>query len=302
MKNGEKIKRIIWAVNPFDEEMSSQEYMVKVLSQVAESIYAAVEPVSVAYFEPRSGAYTVEEFESYVAGLLEDFLEKNPIPYLKKSKVIGADTPTNNGAVQALSEYARSEKADLIAVCTQGRKGLPRLFLGSFAETLLLNSELPILTVGPKINVIRPIQNILFATDFKEGSKRTFNYVLSLAKSMKARLTVFHALQPIVVPYGSGWVPDENFFRELEESTNDVAKMWVTDAEAKGVSAQFKILSNVTSVSEEIISFAKDKSIDMVALSAQSGAFEASLLGSIARQVVRGAPCPVLVMRASQNT
>ena len=46
-----------------------------------------------------------------------------------------------------LVEYADSHGADLIVIGTHGRSGLMHLLMGSFAETVMRQSHLPLLVI-----------------------------------------------------------------------------------------------------------------------------------------------------------
>jgi nucleotide-binding universal stress UspA family protein len=46
-------------------------------------------------------------------------------------------------------DYARKQKCDLIVMSTQGRKGVPRFFLGSTAESVIKNAPCPVVAVKP---------------------------------------------------------------------------------------------------------------------------------------------------------
>jgi universal stress protein A len=51
---------------------------------------------------------------------------------------------------QMILQAAEDLDVDLIIMATHGRKGLPRLFLGSVAEQVLRASDRPVLTIRPK--------------------------------------------------------------------------------------------------------------------------------------------------------
>lgn len=51
---------------------------------------------------------------------------------------------------QELVEYADSNGADLIVIGTHGRSGLMHLLMGSFAETVMRQSHLPLLVIRSK--------------------------------------------------------------------------------------------------------------------------------------------------------
>jgi nucleotide-binding universal stress UspA family protein len=63
------------------------------------------------------------------------------------------------------------------------------------------HSDLPVLTVGPKVARRAPteitLKNIICATNFSSTSRRGLPYALSLAQEHQARLTLFHVVEQI---------------------------------------------------------------------------------------------------------
>jgi nucleotide-binding universal stress UspA family protein len=57
------------------------------------------------------------------------------------------EVTSEGDAVDEILAIAKREKADLIALGTHGRSGIPRLFLGSVAEGVLRRAEVPVLIV-----------------------------------------------------------------------------------------------------------------------------------------------------------
>ena len=64
---------------------------------------------------------------------------------------------------------------------------------------------------------------------------------------------------------------------------------------------RFECVTFVPSVVEAVEGRAKAKDINMIAMAAQSGRLGSTLIGSIARQIVRVAPKPVWIDRAKKN-
>jgi nucleotide-binding universal stress UspA family protein len=52
---------------------------------------------------------------------------------------------------------AERHKADLIVMGTNGREGLPRLFLGSVTERVVRASPVPVLTISPHVPALAPV-------------------------------------------------------------------------------------------------------------------------------------------------
>lgn len=61
---------------------------------------------------------------------------------------------------QGIMEFAQETNADLIALVTHGRKGLSQYLLGSIAEQVADNSNIPVLSV--KLPPVKPTDAILF--------------------------------------------------------------------------------------------------------------------------------------------
>jgi nucleotide-binding universal stress UspA family protein len=57
---------------------------------------------------------------------------------------------TEGSAGEAIVEYAKENKVDLICLATHGRSGLERVVLGSVAEYVIRNSKKPILIINPQ--------------------------------------------------------------------------------------------------------------------------------------------------------
>jgi nucleotide-binding universal stress UspA family protein len=98
-----------------------------------------------------------------------------------------------------LSRLASSYDANLIVLGTHGRAGFEKIFLGSVAERVFRLSELPVLTVGPRVakqpTIEEELKQIVYATDFSEISRRALPYALSLAQEHQAALTLLHVAE-----------------------------------------------------------------------------------------------------------
>ncbi|MBI2866841.1 MAG: universal stress protein [Chloroflexi bacterium] len=51
---------------------------------------------------------------------------------------------------QAIAEFSRANRIDLVIMCTHGRGGLKRLVLGSVADKVMRDPATPVLVVQPK--------------------------------------------------------------------------------------------------------------------------------------------------------
>lgn len=66
----------------------------------------------------------------------------------------------------AFNSYVKKNKTDLIIMGTKGAQGLKKLFKGSNASNLMLQTDIPILIV-PEESKYEPLNKILWASDYK---------------------------------------------------------------------------------------------------------------------------------------
>jgi nucleotide-binding universal stress UspA family protein len=87
-------------------------------------------------------AEIIKNAEIALAGALAKTRERAPAA---ESVLVRGD------AREGILAVARERKADLVVMGTHGRRGLPRMFLGSVAERVVQVSPVPVLTVGAPV-------------------------------------------------------------------------------------------------------------------------------------------------------
>lgn len=308
------MKKIIWSFDPFEEKDTNKKNVLTVLEAVAGKGEYQIEPVYVLspqeyelesrHFKLNPTAY-MKQHITPLQKVIDSYLEDLNVPSLLPAQILLENTPSLSKTVMALVTYARQSNADLIAVGTHARHGLPRLFLGSFAETLMLESKIPMLVIGPHAGTAK-IGRILFATDFGWTSEALFAKVVALARDQRAQITLFHSIpRPVdaivessVFLISGGYPSFPDFVAENESEKRKLADRYVESARKQDVQVELKFDSQRNSVTEAILEAADKSSSSMIAMAAESGPVASALVGSIARQVVRGARCPVWIMRA----
>ncbi len=146
------------------------------------------------------------------------------------------------------------------------------------------------------------IRNILFATDFSEGSSHALPYALDIAKQYGAKLFLVHVIYDVAK--SAGWyVPQvsiDEIYQDMERSARaELEKSYINDI--KGMKeVEHVVLQGIPY--EEITKFAGEKKIDLVVLGTHGRrGIDRMLFGSTAEQVVRSAPCPVLSVRIPKH-
>jgi nucleotide-binding universal stress UspA family protein len=140
------------------------------------------------------------------------------------------------------------------------------------------------------------LKTILCPTDYSELSQAALAYAAALARDHGARLVILHAVEtlgPENVTYGEAVSrPQPQAYRQ---------RLWDDLHRVKPPSFEGPveyILSEEDPV-EAILRTAAARACDLIVMGSHGrGGLKRWLMGSIAEQVVRKAPCPVLVVKA----
>lgn len=299
--NESKSGKIIWAIDPSPDDKNLQLKTAQTVARLAKRTGAAVEPVSVLSAErlkiPAS-AFKEDSAKADVAKTLESWLKAVKIPNLASPVLLTHGIHADTNAVAKLLKYSKDSGASFIVLGTHTRKKWERLFLGSFAESLILKSDVPVLVVNPR-NPVRPkFSNVFFATDFSESSLAAYEQVLSFAKSLGAKVTLYYKFEYMVPETIKLLKAGADYRRYLETdraNKKQTAGQWVENAAKVGVKAKFILDEKPSFVADGIVKEAKKSKADIIAIVSTSGMLASYLLGSVARQVVRTSPVPVWV-------
>ena len=273
---------------------------------------ARIEPIYVIHADSLTLLDFVESnFASYKENLLAKLrkaVEKLDLPGLMPPTLLMAGSVTRQGCVNELLRYARTTEADMIALSTQAKSGARRWLTGSFAETLMATSTLPLLIVNPHDTWIRKkIRTILYPTDLSTASKEGLNLLVrqlsEYVEGKQIRLVLFHQLDIVPFLYG----PYPGVPTPQASLDNDYAKRkdtgheWALELREKGLEARFTIRRRYLPPADAIVYQARRMGADLIALISHSSAIQGTLFGSTARQVLRKASCPVWVVHAQDS-
>jgi nucleotide-binding universal stress UspA family protein len=199
----------------------------------------------------------------------------------------------------SLNEVARCCGADLIVVGSHGKE---EGVLGSVSSAIVHHATSPILLLPMDLKPEKPegscrlhcnelLRHILFPADFSETSERALGYVEGLAPKGVGQVTLLNALD---VPLHENYPPD---YREwAEDAARDLLAQWqqrLTQAGLPRVEAVYDPGHPLPA----ILGLLKSQDISLIVMGTQGRGFIQELfLGSIAHNVCRLAPCPVLLI------
>ena len=218
----------------------------------------------------------------------------------------GVSSPTCHvlGGAPPFDEICRVAQgipADLIVMPTHGRTGLKHVFLGSTAERIVQHSSCPVLVTrgnavqsnnGSKFK----IKTILVPVDFSSCSREGLRYAIAFANEFGARIILVHAtyLGYIYSSEGTAIYDIPGLQKAARKTAERKMRELVRSVNFGGV--EFEAVFTEGSPVLDICAYAKDHDVDLIITSTHGlTGFRHVLIGSIAEQVVRHAPCSVLV-------
>lgn len=200
---------------------------------------------------------------------------------------------------EVILQAADEVHADLIVMGTHGRSGLDRLKLGSVAEAILRRAPCPVLTIRAATGghpVVHPLRihlnRMLVATDFSPSSESALHLSAGLARVLAAEIHLLHvAASPAKV--GS---PSDPAACSRETRINEKFRRAIGVSRAGDLVSQCLVLHGEPA--EEILAHAAQTRTRLIVIGTQGRrGLQRLLVGSVAEAVIRGARCPVMVVR-----
>jgi nucleotide-binding universal stress UspA family protein len=200
--------------------------------------------------------------------------------------VLGRGVPA-----EEIVTFARKEEVDLIAMATAGKTGLERVFSGSIAEEVIRHAEVPVLVIRPGATE-GDWSRILVALDGSERAEEILSDVARIARDENALVDLVRVAQPVVAASGMGEAPLVLPGDDPLPYLRGVAGR----LEAEGVRARAVGLEGRAAAG--ILEHAKISRAGLLCLTTHGRSGVARFfLGSVAEEILRHAPCPVLLRR-----
>ena len=148
--------------------------------------------------------------------------------------------------------------------------------------------------------MLRP-KKILVPTDFSEYSDKALNQALDIAKQYNAQVFLFHVIPKEVNRCVADVCLGDDVIRDIENqmiirAQEDLKKQLGKFAQSQDVSVTTDVGKGTPY--DAILQEAADKGIDLIVIASlgRSG-IARFLVGSVARNVLKGAKCPVLLTK-----
>jgi nucleotide-binding universal stress UspA family protein len=146
------------------------------------------------------------------------------------------------------------------------------------------------------------LANILVGVDFSDESKKALAYATAFARQSGAMVTFLHVVEPIACQADFGYGPVARQIPNRELLTQ--AKRRLTTLTRRLGGCGFEVATAVRSgaAEVEIVRLARESNCDLIIIGTHGMCTaEDRSIGKTADRVIRGAPCPVLVVRKNER-
>lgn len=259
-------------------------------SEESEAAFAAILPLVKAYAPEVTALYVFEDPEAsyYPPAQIAKVCRAVRVAGMNVHLEIREGKPA-----EEILLAAKAKRVDLIALSTHGRGGVSRLVAGSVAESVLRCAVAPLL-VTRKGATTESWKKIVVALDGSARGEAILPDAFRIAKKMGSSLDLVCVVFPTITPTGLGEsamipIPPRDPMRYLR-TVGEWARREGIDTTLIGLegTASIQILRHVEDSGAGLLCMATHGHTGMTRV----------LLGSIAEEMLRKAPCPVLVRRS----
>lgn len=235
-----------------------------------------------------------EEQEKYLKERAALFQEQVPDVEVSSSLLEGYVT-------EALERQATEVRAKMLVMTTHGRTGVSRAWLGSVADSLVRNSNFPLLVIRSledgKAFPEASFDHFLVPLDGSPLGEKILKPAVQLGKAMGTTVSLLHVVSPHVMagarvsPLPKGQMKER--LAKAEEYLGGVAER----LRGEGVAAEAVIESHFVPA-RAILNSAEAMDVDLIAIATHGyTGLKRALLGSVADKVLRAARWPLLLAR-----
>jgi nucleotide-binding universal stress UspA family protein len=141
--------------------------------------------------------------------------------------------------------------------------------------------------------------NILVPVDFSAHSERALDYACSLAEKLGAKLHLVHAIGA-GLPELNAVITDSMLAKLREGSLADLTKI---ASAREGIATFGRIMIEPGDARDGILEAARACAADLIVIGSHGRrGLSRLVLGSVAEDIARRAPCPVLVVRLGESS
>ncbi|MBI2213790.1 MAG: universal stress protein [Acidobacteria bacterium] len=236
----------------------------------------------IAYADVPVGWYdeNLDELKGAATTRLVSYLREHVGEVAKWEARVVTDTP-----VHAILATANEWNADLVVMGTHGWSGWRRVLLGSVAESVLHELDVPIVTIrhrdGEPATGINGIKRLLCPVNYSEVAREAIAVAGSIAEAFDGEIYVVHVI--------------EAERTEPHEGDLDALREWIPHEMRHR--CLYKELVIHGHAAEMVIDLAAKLESDMIVVGAQHRRFvDTTVIGTTTERILRHAGCPVITV------
>jgi nucleotide-binding universal stress UspA family protein len=205
-----------------------------------------------------------------------------------------------------ITEHAEQNDISLLIMVSHGRSGIMPWSMGSTAARILNQTVRPVLFIRarepiPQAVISPPFGQIMLPLDGSTNGEAALPYIRELTRRIDSELTLFQVVAPgYHVPTIGGQSYVSSPKAEIDRLSNE-ARQYLDriSAEVEGSRATIKLEVRVGNAAEEILKFAGENNISLVAMSSHgySGSNRWPF-GNVTHKILHSGQMPVFLARA----
>ena len=207
----------------------------------------------------------------------KDFLEK---PYLEGVEI----TPIikHYKVFSEVNEVAKDHGAELIVMGSHGADGLTEIFVGSNAEKVVRNAEVPVIVVKGEMTDFK-IERFVFACDFKLESVSAFMRAKAFSELLSAELNLVYINTP-----GDDFLSASDAYERINKFL------------LKANSSDEVVIHNDYSVEKGVLNYSEKNGADAIGIPTHGRKGLAHFfMGSIGEDIANHSKIPVVTFKIS---
>lgn len=301
--------RILWAINPLDEDQRVFDRAVEMIKAINKKTEVQVMPVYVLNPEVVrwAGEIPLQELKKFTGEVslqIEKRTKKLGKIHCSLPVVLHNTDLSTTKSVKKILKYAKTHAIDAILSVSHAKSEFSNMLLGSFSETLLMQSKLPVIMVPNTSEKIKGLNNLVFPVDLANQDTKAINEITKFSKKINAKLTLVHKMPNSVDPMlqsgsymlGGGWISVGEFFQADMNQRKEALKKLKASLSKKIEKVNTKLLDGEGSIAGEVHEYVNKKNIPMIAVTTSSTNRAGFILGSVARSIIKESNKPVIVL------
>lgn len=309
------VKKIVWPINPYESSEKLERNVTDFLVKFSKLNTLEIQPVYVMtsafsqimnYLKDVTYENLVRKATDDCTAYLKKFSNLNTLPIqLIENRVV-----FKSSEVKSFLAYLKENPTDFVCLTSYGKEKAQNIFLGSFAESYLRQSEHITFVIGPNsvshgdgTKALVPLEVTAESKDFVHEIIANKNF--SFLKKMK----LFHKVT--LADYFEFNKNDLQFYGEKGLSKEEVMKLAQKVAvesfnELKDNSSVDEITAMIVKtdmpIGQALVEEAQASNCGFIVMRSKTGAFLEAFVGSITKDVIGASKVPVVVYPFNYKT